>query len=198
MNHDDDSAAPLLAVIAGLAGVGKSTVLHHLQQQPGLPRQVLADAPDLAAFNDAMLGVLALRASVVIESRFDAPDLLRWMHLADERGYDIELVWIGVEDDALAGLRTRARRTRHQVDQALMRMAAAVDIAKRVLIIDNSTAQPIMAARIEADTVQQLDTRPGWVARRVLAPKLARHASLAAIKAAYAALAARAPVPPLL
>lgn len=201
MNNDDDERVPpVFAVVAGLPGVGKTTVLDQLKGEMEFPQHLVVDLPtEQQSTEDLIVGAVALRQSVAVESSFETPTVLRWMNMALERGFVLELVLIGVEGDALASLRSKERqRTRRQLEDAQSRMSVAVDMARRVLIIDNSTAQPSVAARIDAGQVRTFDNRPGWVARRVLAPRAARQASLAAIRSAYDAIAARAPVQPLL
>lgn len=201
MNNDDDERVPpVFAVVAGLPGVGKTTVLDQLKGEMDFPRHLVVDLPtEQQSTEDLIVGAVALRQSVAVESTFETPTVLRWMSMAQDRGFALELVLIGVEDDMLASLRSRDRqRTRRQLEDAQRRMSVAVDMAKRVLIIDNSTAQPSVAARIDAGQVKTFDTRPAWVAKRVLAPRAARQASLVAIRGAYDAIAARAPVQPLL
>lgn len=201
MNNDDDERVPpVFAVVAGLPGVGKTTVLDQLKSEREFPQHLVVDVPsEQRSAEEIIVGAVALRQSVAVESSFETPTVLRWMSMAEERGFVLELVLIGLEDDLLASLRSRERqRTRRQMEEAQNRMSVAVDMARRVLIIDNSAAQPIVAARIDAGQVRVLDNRPGWVARRVLAPRVARQASLTAIRHAYDAIAAHAPVQPLL
>jgi len=196
---DDKRSMPVFAVIAGLPGVGKSTLLDQLRDETGFPAYLVQDTP--AQRQHASLAVcdaLALRHSVAVESRCDSPTVLHWMQQAGERGYCVELVWIGVEGEVLAARRSRARRlAQAQVEATQHRLAIAADLAQRMLCIDNSTATARMAARVEHGRISVLDTRPGWIVRRMLIPRLARLASLRSIRRAYDAIANRSPVQPL-
>lgn len=199
MMGNDKRSAPVLAVIAGLPGVGKSTLLDQVRHETGFPANLVQDTPaERQAAADAICNALALRHSVAVESRCDSPAVLHWMQQAGERGYILELVWVGVEGDALAARRSRARRlAKTQVEATQRRLAVAADLAQRVLCIDNSTTVARMAARIEHGRISVLDMRPGWIVRRMLMPRLARHASLRKIRRAYDAIAAHSPVQPL-
>lgn len=196
---DDKRSMPVFAVIAGLPGVGKSTLLDQLRDETGFPAHLVQDTP--AQRQHASLAVcdaLALRHSVAVESRCDSPTVLHWMQQAGERGFCVELVWIGVEGEVLAARRSRARcLAKTQVEATQRRLAIAADLAQRVLCIDNSTATARMAARVEHGRISVLDIRPGWIVRRMLIPRLARLASLRSIRRAYDAIVTHSPVQPL-
>lgn len=199
MVENDKRSAPVFAVIAGLPGVGKTTLLDQVRHETGFPAHVVQDTPDQRqAATDATCDALALRHSVAVESRCDSPAVLHWMQQAGERGYRVELLWVGVEGDALAARRSRARRlAKAQVEAAQLRLAIAADLAQRVLCIDNSTAIASMAARVEHGRISVLDTRPGWIVRRMLIPRLARLASLRTIRRAYDAISTHGSIQPL-
>lgn len=66
------------------------------------------------------------------------------------------------------------------------------------MMIDNSSGTPFVAATIDSGTVKILDKRPAWLLKRILAPRLARQASMRAIRTAYDAIAGHAAVTPIL
>ena len=197
---DDAMLAPLLAVFAGLPGAGKTTVIEQLKGETDFPPHLVTDLSDERdKTDDAVQSAIALNHSLAVESRFDSPLVLEWMNRAAERGYCVELVIIGVDDDDLLLERKHARRrSKRELEAAVRRMSAGVDIARRVMMIDNSSGLPFVAATIDKGAVQILDQRPAWLARRILAPRLARQASMCAIRKAYDTIARSAAVRPIL
>jgi len=195
----DGQLPPVFTVVAGLPGAGKSTILDQLRGGPNFPQHQVEDAPDqVEACGEAVMRAIALNQSIVIESSCEHGGIVEWMELAVERGFDVELLIVGVDDDGLLATRHQRRLERRKLLEAIKRMSSAVDVARRVVLIDNSAGMPFVAATIDAGKVSVLDNRPAWVARRVIAPRLARQASLKAVKSSYEALSGDALVHPVL
>lgn len=182
----DGQLPPVMTVIAGLPGAGKTTILDQLLGEADFPQHLVVDDPAAPeALDDALTGALAANQSVAVETCCDDAAVIEWMRKAAERRYDVELVIVGTEDDPLLQERHARRRTRRELLEAARRMSSAVDAARRVMVIDNSSGQPFVAARIEAGEVKVFDNRPAWVARRILLPRLERAASMKAMRATY-------------
>lgn len=190
---------PVMAVIAGLHGAGKTTLLEQLLGEEGFPAQLVVDSLDgMDALDAAMTRAIALNQSIAVETSLDHAGVVQWMIKAAERGFTVELVVVGVDDDQLLLDRHARRQDKRRLIDAVRRMSSAVDNARRVVAIDNSTGTPFVAATIEAGEVKILDARPTWVAQRILAPRLARIASFKAVRTMYQAIASNASIGPIL
>ncbi|MDM5181914.1 hypothetical protein PO883_32590 [Massilia sp. DJPM01] len=188
-----------MAVIAGLHGAGKTTLLEQLLGEDGFPVQLVVDSLDgMDALDAAMTRAIALNQSIAVETSLDHAGVVQWMIRAAERGFAVELVVVGVDDDQLLLDRHARRQDKRRLIDAVRRMSSAVDNARRVVAIDNSTGTPFVAATIEAGEVKILDARPTWVAQRILAPRLARIASFKAVRTMYQVIAGNASIGPIL
>ncbi|NHZ99033.1 hypothetical protein [Massilia sp. CCM 8734] len=188
-----------MAVIAGLHGAGKTTLLEQLLVEGDFPAQVVVDGLDgMEALDASMTRSIALNQSIAVETSLDHAGVVQWMIKAAERGFAVELVVVGVDNDQLLLDRHARRQDKRKLIDAVRRMSSAVDNARRVVAIDNSTGTPFVAATIEAGEVKILDARPTWVAQRILAPRLARIASFKAVRTMYQAIAANASISPIL
>lgn len=195
----DGPEPPVMAVIAGLHGAGKTTLLEQLLGEDGFPAQLVVDTLDqVDELDAAMTRTIALNESIAIETSLDHAGVIQWMIEAGERGFSVELIVVGVDDDQLLLDRRARRQDKRRLIEAVRRMSSAVDNARRVVAIDNSTGTPFVAATIDAGEVKILDARPTWVAQRILAPRLARIASLKAVRATYQAIARNATISPIL
>ncbi len=194
----DPTPPPVMAVVAGLPGSGKTTLLDQLRTEAGFPQHMVFDRPEaMVAFDAAMTHAIALQQPVAVETSCASAALVLWMHKAMERHYAIELIILGGDDELVRQRRAR-RQSRREVLEAYRRMASAVDAARRVLLIDNSSGAPFIAATIDSGKVSVLDHNPVWVARRILGPRLARAASLKAIRSSYERIAANSLAHPVL
>lgn len=189
--------APVLTMVALMPGIDKAAALAQVRVMPGFPEQLLADTiPDC---DGLVVDALTRRQSIAVESSLEHHRVLHWAALAEERGYVVELVVLDTDEDVTDQLRGRARRRRRLQQQIIQRrMSAAVDMARRVVLIDFSNGRSSISARIDSAKVKSMGNQPRWIARRVLAPQLARKASMAAIRGAYTAIAQTAPVQPIL
>lgn len=195
----DGPVPPVMAVIAGLHGAGKTTLLERLLGEEGFPAQLVVDTLDgMDALDAAMTRAIALNQSIAVETSLDHAGVVQWMIKAAERGFSVELIVVGVDDDQLLLDRHARRQDKRRLVEAVRRMSSAVDNARHVVAIDNSTSTPFVAATIDAGEVKVLDARPTWVAQRILAPRLARIASLKAVRTMYQAIAGNATIGPIL
>lgn len=195
----DGPVPPVMAVIAGLHGAGKTTLIEQLLGEEGFPAQLVVDTLDgMDALNVAMTRAIALKQSIAVETSLDHAGVVQWMIKAAERGFSVELIVVGVDDDQLLLDRYARRQDKRRLLEAVRRMSSAVDNARRVVAVDNSTGTPFVAATIDAGEVKVLDARPTWVAQRILAPRLARIASLKAVRTMYQAIAGNATIGPIL
>jgi predicted ABC-type ATPase len=195
----DRAEPPVMAVIAGWHGAGKTTLLEQLLGEDGFPAELVVDHPDnTEVLHSAMTRALALNQSIAVETSFEHAGVVQWMARAADRGFSVELIIIGVDDDELLFERHARQQEKRKLIEAVRRMSSAVDNAQRVAVIDNSTGTPFVAATIDAGEVKILDSRPAWVARRILAPRLARLASLKAIRGMYQTIAGKAAIAPVL
>lgn len=189
--------APVFTVVAVMPGIDKLSAIEQLRSTPGFPDHLLADGDQDC--ENMVVEALANRSPVAVESVLESHQVLRWAALGEDRGYVVELVVVDSDEDIAAQLRGRARRRRNLQQQIIQRrMSAAVDMARRVVLIDFTHGRASVSARIDSGQVKSLDSRPTWIARRVLAPRLARKASLAAIRGAYSAISQSAQVQPML
>jgi predicted ABC-type ATPase len=196
----NDFPPPVFTIVAGLPGVGKTLVLDALKRDHAFPECLVVDtANDVTVSTEAILDAVVRKVSLVIETSFNTPAPLDWLNLAEQHGYQLELIVIGVEQEILRTRRGgQARRSRAAMRLALARLVVATDLVRRTLIIDNSTSQPSVAGRIEAGKTIGIDTRLNWVVKKVVGPRVARHRSLTAIREAYDAIAAHSTIQPML
>lgn len=195
----DASPPPVMVVIAGLHGAGKTTLLEQLLGEEGFPAQLVSNiADEMEAFDAAMIRAVALKRPIAVETSFDDAGVVQWMIKAAEHGFTVELILVGVENDELLVDRYGRRQEKRKLIEAMQRMSSAVDNARHVVVIDNSTGTPFVAAAINAGEVKVLDSRPTWVEQHILAPRLVRIASLKAIRSMHQALASNATIAPVL
>lgn len=193
---------PIFTVVAGPAGAGKSTILDALVGEAGLPvRRVVAHDLDPSALAEALNNHLSSAESFILETRLDTPQLASAVARAVERGWPLELIVVDVEHPKL--LRPRARDGvigEEELSQQRYRhhLPAAIDLARRVLLIDNSAVTPIQHVLTEADLRNDRSFQgPRWIADKVITPKLLRIASTQAMRQA-SAVAATGPLKPFL
>jgi predicted ABC-type ATPase len=172
------------SVIAGPIGAGKSTLLDTLKHEGGFPLRVVIEHEGT---NDAALEAIRqailFRESVVVETALQGPEVAVLMQQADDRGFEVELVIVGVESPEILGERLKrrsidARTLAVMFETTMQHLPVAADQARRVMVIDNSAGpstvalQPAAAAQLEAN-----DKGPSWVVNRLLRPKIERDLS---------------------
>lgn len=197
--------APKFSVVAGPPGAGKSTVLDALRQESGFPLRAViehADAPDVAIA--ALKQAIALRESVVVETTMQGPEMAALMQLAAERGFDVELVIVGIETPEILAERAKrrtieARAMEVMFETTLHHLPAAVDQAKRIIVIDNTVGPTSVALQLAAAAqLEANDKAPSWVVNRILQPKAQRELSKALLRRASSRVAADNGSSPLL
>lgn len=174
----------IMTVVVGPEGVGKTTVLQALQGEAGFPKRLLVEHELTESdVSEAIKKAISHREAFVIESRLEEPDTIIAMQHAKERGFEIELIVIGVEDEAMLNLR---RKTRRRADELTwFRVPSAVDQADRVLVMDNSIG-PTVALKIAAAQIQgQKEDSPSWITNRILSPKIERALSREVMRKAH-------------
>ena len=188
--------SPRLYMLAGGNGAGKSTFFRN-RLEPAGTAFVSADriaveldparpaAASLEAARIAMARVARLieeRRSFAYESVFSHPSKVELLAAARRANYEIVLVYIHLEDDALNRARVAQRvlqgghavsdeRIVSRLPRTLANVTSAVVLADHVLLLDNSSAanpfELVAESRLGTVTLH-VDPLPGW-ARNVLA-----------------------------
>lgn len=205
---------PLLVLIAGPNGAGKSTYYEYFLADPSLPflnADILAAESGLDSFEAAR--VLDAKRARLIESKqgfvtetvFSDPkgaklDMLR---AAVEAGFDVKLIYIGLESAEVSALRV-AQRVAHgghdvppekiaaRYQRTLDNLKAAIAVLPDITIFDNSSAtEPyrLLARFQNGALIERADGRlPAWT-RGIIPP------ARAATKRPAKASKSRAPAP---
>jgi predicted ABC-type ATPase len=179
---------PLLVLVAGPNGAGKSTYYEAFLSDPSLPflnADILAAESGLDSFEAAR--VLDAKRARLIESKqgfvtetvFSDPkgaklDMLR---AAVEAGFDVKLIFIGLESAELSARRV-AQRVAHgghdvplekiaaRYQRTLDNLKAAITALPDITIIDNSSAtEPyrLLARFVNGNLVERADgPMPAW------------------------------------
>lgn len=183
---------PIITVVAGPRSAGKTLVMRELRQEAEFPARLVVEHEEEkpGAALQALAEAITMRRSAVIETRLQSPEVLHLMQKAADRGVDVDLLVVNVDDAEI--LRERLKREGlddaellAEMDRFHHHLPAAVDQAKRVLLIDNSAGVPIAvqlaaAAQLEATTGRE----PGWIVNRVIRPKVERELSREVLRTA--------------
>jgi predicted ABC-type ATPase len=151
---------PLLITIAGSNGAGKSTFYYSHLAGAGLPfinADVIARELQIAAYPAAKAAsemrqrYVAKKLSFVFETVFSDPagDKLGFLKNAEEAGYTVVLVFVGIESSSVSEQRVGMRTLQggHDVPldkihtrfpRTLANLAAAIGCVQNVFIYDNS------------------------------------------------------------
>lgn len=153
---------PQLWIIAGPNGAGKTTLVSRR-----VARRVPVVNPDTIAeqlpriegrLDERQAGVLALkerkalldaRADFAIETTMSGHSAIQFMRAAAKARYKLTLVYVGLDDAELSGLRVaeRIRRGGHSVPidaiqrrypDTMSKLSQAVELANRAYVLDNS------------------------------------------------------------
>jgi predicted ABC-type ATPase len=184
------STQPILTVIAGSNGSGKSTFTRYSQETLGMPiidpdleaRIIRPDAPETAAIAGGKQALLQARTylanneSFSVETTLSGNTYLKMMTQAKQKGWQVNLIYMGVSDVQINIKRVAQRVARggHNVSEpdvrrryirSLANLATAIQKADYTVIYDNSTAagyQPMLI--IEAGRVTKfVDKLPEWI-----------------------------------
>jgi predicted ABC-type ATPase len=196
--------APVLTIIAGPMGSGKSTVLLQLPEEIEMPNRLVIDnnkAPQEVI--EAIEQAIASQHSLTVETALFQPEILALMEQATDEGFDVELIIIGIDHIDIAKDRLKQRdiddlvlATMHE--KTWHYLPAAMDRAKRVLIIDNNTGAPSIAMQIAAGvTIQQSAEHPSFL-NRLLQSKIERNVSRQFIQKTFNALTSPTQLTPVL
>lgn len=156
---------PFLTIIAGPNGSGKSTFTTATQESLRVPvidpdeqaRQLRPDAPEAAAIMSGKQVIKRARAysanseSFAVETTLSGNTYLRMMAEAKQKGWQVNLIYIGVNDVQISIERVAQRVAQggHNVPEEdirrryarsrLANLPVALQQADRTLIFDNST-----------------------------------------------------------
>lgn len=151
---------PVLIVLAGPNGAGKSTFFESFLIEKGLPfinadilaREFQVDAYDAAEIAQRLrVKWVEQKESFITETVFSDPvgAKLSFFKHAEESGYDVTLIYIGISNARLSRIRvqTRKRAGGHDVpndklegryERSLQNLKQATTGLSRVIVFDNS------------------------------------------------------------
>jgi len=183
-------SAPILTVIAGPNGVGKSTLTASLTVAQGTPildpdaiaRSLNPQAPETAATGAGRVvltrqnAYIRSRTSFILETTLAGSAVLRLMDEARRRGFRIHLIYIGVDDvhlllDRIAGRvldgghAVPEHDVRRRYIRSMRRLKEAIARADAVTLLDNVRDQePRLVMTIDhgRGTLHGEDV-PAWV-----------------------------------
>jgi predicted ABC-type ATPase len=183
-------AKPVLTIIAGANGSGKSTFTRYTQKTLRVPvidpdleaRIIRPDAPETAAIAGGKQAILRARSylanneSFAVETTLSGKTYLKIMTQAKQKRWQVNLIYVGVNDVQINIKRVAQRvaqgghnvpmsDVRRRYKRSLASLATAIQKADHTIIYDNSTAtgyQPIIT--IEAGRVTKfIDELPEWI-----------------------------------
>jgi predicted ABC-type ATPase len=183
-------AKPVLTIIAGANGSGKSTFTRYTQKTLRVPvidpdleaRIIRPDAPETAAIAGGKQAILRARSylanneSFAVETTLSGKTYLKIMTQAKQKRWQVNLIYVGVNDVQINIKRVAQRvaqgghnvpmsDVRRRYTRSLASLATAIQKADHTIIYDNSTAtgyQPIIT--IEAGRVTKfIDELPEWI-----------------------------------
>lgn len=186
---------PILTIIAGPNGSGKSTFTRATSQalrvpviDPDLEARILKrDNPEAAAIAGGKQAIKRARAyldsgeSFAVETTLSGNTYLRMMVEAKTRGWQVNLIYVGVDDVqtciervaqrvATGGHNVPQEDIRRRYTRSLANLLVALQQADSALIFDNSTLfgyQKLLTIENEAVT-EQASSLPEWI--RTLLP----------------------------
>lgn len=183
-------AKPTLTIIAGPNGSGKSTFTRATRESLGVPvidpdleaRLLRPDAPEAAALEGGKQAIKRARAylenneSFAAETTLSGNTYLRMMAEARQKGWQVNLIYIGVADAEISIDRVAQRVAEggHSVPQedirrryarSLANLPVALRQADRTTIFDNSTEaghQPVLIIE-NGRVTEQVRELPEWL-----------------------------------
>ncbi|BAZ71141.1 hypothetical protein NIES4106_59380 (plasmid) [Fischerella sp. NIES-4106] len=157
---------PTLTIIAGPNGSGKSTFTRATQKALRVPiidpdqeaRQLRPDDAQAAAILGGRQAIKRARAyltnneSFAVETTLSGHTYLRMMAEARQKGWQVNLIYVGVEnvETSIERVATRVAQGGHNVPEedirrrytrSLSNLSVAIQQADQILIFDNSTVQ---------------------------------------------------------
>ncbi|KYC42305.1 hypothetical protein WA1_20235 [Scytonema hofmannii PCC 7110] len=184
------NSQPKLVVFAGPNGSGKSTITNILRETANFPANYInpdeialtlrENNPNRKAYQAAQIAeelrqsYIDQRESFAFETVMSHPSKLKLMKQALMSGYQVELVFVATSNPEININRVRQRvaegghdvpadKIRERYNRTIELLPAAVEIANRVRIYDNSTI-PQQAVVIENGQITyQSEEIPNWV-----------------------------------
>jgi predicted ABC-type ATPase len=186
------AASRVLVVIAGPNGAGKSTFVQEILQPleialvnpDALARVLFPDAPPVAAYEAARAADL-VRADLIergisfcMETVFSDPEgaKVEFLRDAQQRGYTVMLIFIGLDDSDLSLGRVVRRvqkgghdvpddKLRSRFPRTLANLANALTFVDYAMVYDNSSGEEpyrLVAELQKGDVVRRGTTQPDW------------------------------------
>lgn len=205
---------PVLLVIAGPNGSGKTTITVKLKVERWSEGVEYLNADDIAQnqFGDwnspsAVLqaaqwtdarreSLLAHHAGIAFETVMSSPSKIDFIDRAKQAGYFVRLFFVGTSDPRINAARVAGRvmagghtvpieKIISRYRRAMANLAAAIDIANRVYIYDNSIdgTEARLCARTHDNALRKVyGPLPTWVEDAIIG--LPRHAEFVDLRAA--------------
>ncbi|NJL78293.1 MAG: AAA family ATPase [Richelia sp. RM2_1_2] len=185
---------PNLIIIAGPNGSGKSTLTRRTLRDSNLPvidpdaiaREINPTSPESAAIRAGREAInqinnyLDNNQSFIAETTLSGNNYLKVMDKAKKKGFEVSLIYIGVDNvnTNISRVQLRARRGGHNVppddirrryERSMNNLAKALEIANSSTIYDNSAqAEPKEILLLENNQiVQSSNNIPQWVTQAV-------------------------------
>lgn len=183
-------AIPILTVIAGANGSGKSTFTRYTQETLGVPvidpdleaRIIRPDSLFTAAIAGGKQALLRARAylanneSFAVETTLSGNTYLKMMTQAKQKGWQVNLIYVGVNDVQINIKRVAQRvaqggrnvpepDVRRRYTRSLANLATAIQKTDHTIIYDNSTPagyQPVLIIEVGRVT-KFIDKLPEWI-----------------------------------
>lgn len=179
-----------LTIVAGPNGSGKSTYTRAIRESLGVPvidpdweaLLIRPDAPQAAAVQGGRQSIkrartyLANNQSFAAETTLSGKTYLRMIIEAKQKGWQVNLIYVGVAnvETSIDRVAQRVAQGGHNVPQedirrryarSLANLPAAIELADRATILDNSTAAGHQLVLIVENgrVVEQVRELPEWV-----------------------------------
>ncbi|GIP49012.1 MULTISPECIES: zeta toxin family protein [Paenibacillus] len=177
---------PVMTIFAGTNGAGKSTISLQMRELIGEvvdPDQIAMRlnpedprSADLSAGKEAIKRIRSLISTnhhFAVETTLSGTFFLRHMQLAKEKGYQIIMYYIGLQDVQMHIDRVASRveqgghwiaeeDIRWRYGQSLQNLKPAVSIADQLIIIDNTFEPTIIAEIQDNQLIYRMDQIPEW------------------------------------
>lgn len=177
---------PIMTVFAGTNGAGKSTISLQMKEWLGelidpdqIAREFKPDNPRGADLSAGREAVRRIRSCIqrgdhfAIETTLSGTFVLKHMQTAKEKGYDVVMYYIGLQDVQMHIDRVASRveqgghwiaeeDIRFRYGQSLQNLKPALAIADQVIIIDNTYEPTIIAEMVQSKLVYCVESVPAW------------------------------------